>query len=214
MTHLAITEIFESLQGEASHSGIPCTFIRLTGCSLRCRWCDTSYSFHNGSQKTIEDIISQVKTFGHNLIQVTGGEPLEQDNTIELIKQLLTDKYKVLLETSGANSLALVPRETHIVMDLKCPGSNMESRNDLENLKYLKKTDEIKFVIANQEDLDWSLEMLTGHKLSERFQVVYSPAWGLIKPETIAAWMIKYKINARLSLQIHKHIWGPRKKGV
>lgn len=210
---LIITEIYPSIQGESSYAGLPCTFIRLTGCPLRCRWCDTTYSFEGGKPVTVEDILAQVGQHGIPLVELTGGEPLAQKETIKLAQLLGDQGYKVLIETGGSEDVSQLDARVHIIMDIKCPGSGMVDRNLWSNIDSLKTSDEIKFVVANREDYDWALRVINERKL-ERFNLLFSPAFGLLQPKQLAEWMVEDKVKARLNLQQHKYIWHPRAKGV
>jgi 7-carboxy-7-deazaguanine synthase len=210
---LVVTEFFKSIQGESSWAGTPCSFVRLTGCPLRCRWCDSVYTFKGGQRFSIAQIMEQVAAYGLPLVEVTGGEPLAQENCIPLLQSLAEAGYTVLLETSGAISIAEVPATTHI-MDIKCPGSGMVERNLWENIAHLKAKDEVKFVISHREDFDWCLEVIKEHALSSRCTLLLSPAWGLLEPKQLAAWVLEDNLSCRLNLQQHKYIWGPRVKGV
>ncbi len=210
---LIITEIYPSIQGESSYAGLPCTFIRLTGCPLRCRWCDTTYSFEGGKHVTVEDILVQVAQHGIPLVELTGGEPLAQKETIKLAQLLGDQGYKVLIETGGSEDVSQLDARVHIIMDIKCPGSGMVDRNLWSNIDSLKTSDEIKFVMAHREDYDWALRVINERKL-ERFNLLFSPAFGLLQPKQLAEWMVEDKVKARLNLQQHKYIWHPRAKGV
>jgi len=210
---LIITEIYPSIQGESSYAGLPCTFIRLTGCPLRCRWCDTTYSFEGGKPLTVEDILAQVGQNGIPLVELTGGEPLAQKETIKLAQMLGDQGYKVLIETGGSEDVSQLDARVHIIMDIKCPGSGMVDRNLWSNIDSLKTSDEIKFVLAHREDYDWALRVINERKL-ERFNLLFSPAFGLLQPKQLAEWMVEDKVKARLNLQQHKYIWHPRAKGV
>ena len=214
--NLKITEIYKSVQGESSFAGLPCTFVRLTGCPLRCRWCDTTYGFDGGKDWTISDVLGEVDALGVPLVELTGGEPLAQKSAAVLVQALHAGGYKVLIETSGSECIASVVDYAHIIMDLKCPGSRMESKNRYENLELLKSSDEIKFVIANRDDFDWAVDKINNFNLAKRFQCLISPAFGLVKPSDLVAWMMAEKalLEVRLNLQIHKFIWNPRAKGV
>ncbi len=212
---LLITEIYKSIQGEAAYAGWPCTFIRLTGCPLRCRWCDTVYGFKGGNHQNFEQILSEVDRLGVPLVELTGGEPLAQEATAPLMQELIKLGYKVMIETSGSESLASVPLDVHIIMDLKCPGSGMEDRNLWSNLDLLKPSDEIKFVMAHREDFDWALQKVREHSLDSRFKVLFSSAFGLLQPQQLVDWMLEANmVRVRLNLQQHKYIWHPRAKGV
>jgi 7-carboxy-7-deazaguanine synthase len=211
---LVVTEIYASVQGESQYAGKPCTFVRLTGCPLRCRWCDTAYSFEGGTSKTLDEIIATVKNIGVNLVELTGGEPLAQKQTAELINRLIELDYKVLIETGGSESLKGLHSKAHIIMDIKCPGSKMADRNLWDNLNELKPSDEIKFVLADRNDYEWTRDILKVHNLENRFNVLLSCAFGLLAPKDLVGWMLEDKLNVRLNLQQHKYIWNPRAKGV
>jgi 7-carboxy-7-deazaguanine synthase len=214
MEQLRVTEIYASIQGESSYSGIPCTFVRLTGCPLRCRWCDTAYGFEGGKDYSIDEILKTVKDLGVPLVELTGGEPLAQSETPILIQKLFAAGYQVLIETGGSEDISCLPQKTHIVMDLKCPDSGMEDRNLWSNLESLKPSDEIKFVVASRKDYEWTRKVIEEHDLSKRFKVLLSTAFGLITPLEVVDWMMADKLDVRFQLQMHKYIWSPRKKGV
>ena len=211
---LIITEIYASVQGESEYAGIPCTFIRLTGCPLRCRWCDTTYGFSGGTEMSFESILSKVAELGLPLVELTGGEPLAQKNCANLAAELVARGYKVLIETGGSEDVSVLPQDIHIIMDIKAPGSQMHERNLWKNLDHLKPTDEIKMVLSHREDYDWALKIMRDHRLTERFKVLLSVAFGLLQPKDLAEWMVADKLRARLNLQQHKYIWHPRAKGV
>ena len=182
---LTITEIHASIQGESSYAGFSCTFVRLTGCPLRCRWCDTAHAFQGGKEWSFSDIYAEVARLGVKLVELTGGEPLAQIGTPALIQGLIQRGHKVLIETGGSGSLGDLPKETHIIMDLKCPGSGMAERNRWQNLDVLKPTDEIKFVLAHRDDFDWAKAVIRRERLDERFKVLLSCAFGLLAPKEI-----------------------------
>lgn len=210
-----VTEIYASIQGEGLYSGWPCSFIRLTGCPLRCRWCDTAYGFLGGEKLTISEILERVKINKIPMVELTGGEPLAQVESFELIEALVAKNYKVLLETSGSEPVKDVHPDCHIIMDLKCPGSGMVEKNNYENLKHLKASDEIKFVVASREDFDWVSQIIAKLDLFSVCSLSVSPAFALVKPEDLAAWILQSPWKSlRLNLQIHKYIWHPRAKGV
>lgn len=211
---LQITEIYASIQGESSYAGFPCTFVRLTGCPLRCRWCDTAYAFHGGTSMSLDAIVAEVERLGVNLVELTGGEPLAQEGTPELIAMLQAKGFRVLIETSGSEPIDKLPAPTHVIMDLKCPGSGMEERNLWSNVGYLKRTDEIKFVLASRDDFDWAQNVIKKHQLFDKADLLFSCAWGHVAPKDLAAWMVESKSPGRLQLQQHKYIWSPRAKGV
>lgn len=211
---LVITEIYGSIQGESSYAGFPCTFIRLTGCPLRCRWCDTAYGFDGGQKMSEDDVLRKVQEIGLPLVELTGGEPLAQATCIPLAERLVREGYRVLIETSGSEDVSRLHRDVHIIMDLKAPGSLMHEKNLWTNLEYLKPSDEIKIVLSHRADFDWAMETIRSYKLDERFQVLLSCAFGLLQPKDLAGWMVEYQVKARLNLQQHKYIWHPRTKGV
>jgi len=212
---LLITEIYKSVQGEAAYAGWPCSFVRLTGCPLRCRWCDTVYGFHGGKQQSFEEIFAELDRLGCPLVEITGGEPLAQEQTPGLIAELIKLGYKVMIETSGSEAIECLHPETHIIMDLKCPDSGMEDRNLYDNLSHLKSTDEIKFVIASRKDFEWARDRVRSGDLDRRFQILFSSAFGLVKPADLVEWMLEERLHrVRLNLQQHKFIWNPRAKGV
>ncbi len=212
---LHITEIYKSVQGEAAFAGWPCSFIRLTGCPLRCRWCDTVYSFKGGRLLSFEDIFAELDHLGLPLVELTGGEPLAQSATPLLAEELIRMGYRVMIETSGSEPVDTLPMETHIIMDLKCPGSGMLERNLWSNLNFLKPSDEIKFVIADRVDFEWARDTVREQKLDERFQILFSSAFGLLEPQQLVQWLLDERLSrVRLNLQQHKYIWHPRAKGV
>jgi 7-carboxy-7-deazaguanine synthase len=210
---LRITEIFHSIQGESSHAGRPCAFVRLTGCNLRCRWCDSEYTFTGGERMSIDDVVGQVKEYGCNLVEVTGGEPLAQSESLDLIRRLCDEGFEVLIETSGSIDIAPVDERATIILDIKCPGSGEVKKNRWENLEQLKPRDEIKFVIADRADYDWAKEVIEERNLN-RWTVLLSPVWGEMDLQSLAEWMLADRLPARLQTQLHKHIWGAEARGV
>ena len=210
---LRVTEIFHSIQGESTHAGRPCAFVRLAGCNLRCRWCDSEYTFTGGERMSIDDIVEQVKSYGCKLVEVTGGEPLAQAESLELMKRLCDDGFEVLLETSGSIDIAPVDARVAIILDIKCPGSGEAQKNRWENLGHLKPNDEIKFVIADRADYDWARRVIEERGL-ERRTLLFSPVWGEIDLKSLAEWMLADRVPARLQTQLHKHIWGAEARGV
>ncbi|MCZ6690467.1 MAG: radical SAM protein [Planctomycetota bacterium] len=211
---LKVTEIFHSIQGESTYSGLPCTFIRLATCDLRCRWCDTEYSFAEGETRSIDSILQRVREIGCPLVEVTGGEPLVQAGAIDLLRRLLEEEYRVLLETGGHRSLGEVPPEVVKIVDLKCPGSRMSHRNHWANLELLTDKDELKFVIANEEDYLWARGVLRDRQLEGKLTVLFSPVWGEMDPQELASWILRDRLSVRLQVQVHKVIWGPDRRGV
>jgi 7-carboxy-7-deazaguanine synthase len=213
-TVLKINEIFHSIQGESRHAGRPCVFVRLTGCNLRCVWCDTEYAFHEGSDRTVGDVVRQVAAYGTRYVLVTGGEPLAQEGVHDLIGTLLDDGYEVAIETGGSLDLSPVDRRAMVVVDLKCPGSGMCEKNRWENLALLKPGDEVKFVVADRADYEWSREAIARHGLLGRCGLLLSPVHGVLDPRALAGWILEDRLPVRLQLQIHKYIWPGDVRGV
>ena len=212
--NILIHEIYESIQGESSFAGLPCVFIRTTGCPLRCRWCDTVDAFEDGESIAIDEVVEKIHEYGPKLVELTGGEPLSQDAAIPLLQSLVQQNFTVLLETGGSEPIREVPPQVHVIMDIKCPGSNMHEKNLWENIAHLQPHHEVKFVIAGRDDFDWAVRVLKNYELADRCRVLFSPAFGLQKPDELVAWMLEGRVPARLNLQLHKYIWSPRKKGV
>ncbi len=211
---LKVNEIYYSIQGESSKAGLPCVFIRLTYCNLRCTYCDTEYAFYNGKDFSITGIIEQVKKYQCNLVEVTGGEPLFQEECYELLHQLCEEGFEVMLETGGSLPVKEVDKRVKIIMDLKCPSSGMIKKNLYENIDYLKPQDEVKFVIGNREDYEWSKEIINKFNLDKKCAVLISPVFGKIDFVDIVNWILSDNLNVRFQLQIHKFIWEPDRKGV
>jgi len=205
---LRITEIFYSLQGEALHSGAPSVFVRLTGCPLRCTYCDSAYAFYGGSKMLMSDILTKVAEFGARFVCLTGGEPLAQKPCRALLRQLCDAGYSVSLETSGALDIADIDPRVSRVMDLKTPDSKEAHRNRLENLPLLSAHDQLKFVLCSRADYDWAKAMLTEHALSSRCVVWFSPSFGQLEPRELADWILLDRLSVRLQLQLHKTLWG------
>lgn len=208
-----ITEIFHSIQGESTHAGRPCAFVRLTGCNLRCRWCDSEYTFTGGERMSIDDVVAQVKSYRCNLVEITGGEPLAQAESLDLIRRFCDDGFEVLIETSGSIDVEPVDRRATLILDIKCPGSGEVEKNRWENLPHLKPRDEIKFVIADRADYDWARRVIAERDLN-RWTVLFSPVWGEMNLQSLAEWMLADRVPARLQTQLHKHIWGADVRGV
>jgi len=207
VSSLRITEIFYSLQGESNTVGIPTVFIRLTGCPLRCSYCDTAYAFTGGEKVAITDIIIQAKQYGTNYVTVTGGEPLAQVGCIELIKQLIDNGFVVSLETSGALDVSKVDFRAVKVLDFKTPSSGELSKNLYQNIDFISSKDQIKFVIGNDEDYEWSKELVVKHELTERCEVLFSPVMGLQNPTELAEKILRDKLQVRFQIQLHKLLW-------
>ncbi len=205
---LRISEIFYSIQGESSRTGWPTVFIRLTGCPLRCNYCDTTYAFKGGKVLSFETIFERTAAYKARYITVTGGEPLAQPNCIPLLKQLCDQGYLVSLETSGALDISQVDSRVMTILDLKTPDSGECDKNLWSNIPLLKPTDQIKFVIGNREDFDWSSKIIQEHQLETRCELLFSPVWEKLEPKVLAEWLLESHINARLQLQMHKILWG------
>ncbi|KTG17967.1 MULTISPECIES: 7-carboxy-7-deazaguanine synthase QueE [unclassified Guyparkeria] len=205
---LRITEIFRSLQGESDHIGWPTVFVRLTGCPLRCVYCDTAYAFTGGERMSPESILDRVAELDTRHVCVTGGEPLAQPGCIDLLRRLADADHEVSLETSGAMDVAEVDPRVHVVMDLKTPSSGEETRNRWENLAHLKSSDEIKVVIGSREDFDWAVARVREHDLTRRFAVLFSPVFEGVSPRTLAEWILDSGLDIRFQMQLHKLIWG------
>ena len=202
---LKINEIFYSIQGESSYNGMPCVFIRLTYCNLRCSYCDTEDSFYEGSDMSIQDIIKKVKTYDCQLIEITGGEPLLQEQSIELMKKLIKNKYTVMLETGGSLPITAVPEEVIKIVDFKCPSSKMKNKNDWNIINDLKEHDEIKFVIGNREDYEWSKNKINQYNLKNK-NLLFSPVHNILDSKVLSEWILEDNLKVRLQIQIHKYI--------
>ena len=215
-----VTEIFHSIQGESTWAGLPCTFVRLTGCPLRCVWCDTAYAFHGGTRMDIDEVVAAVRAKGCLLVEITGGEPLVQPGAATLARRLLEEGCTVLVETSGALDVSVLDPRVHRIMDLKCPGSGEEHRNLWSNLHHLTARDEIKFVVDGTGDFDWAAGVIRHHGLDERVRdgslgaLLVSPVWGMQEMEELAARILESGLPIRFQTQLHKHIWGPDRAGV
>ena len=212
--NLKINEIYFSVQGESSYSGLPCIFIRLTYCNLRCTYCDSEYSFYDGEKMKIDEILKEIKKYSCNLVEVTGGEPLLQKNCINLLNELIKNNYDVLLETSGSLSISDVPNKVINIIDFKCPSSKMNSKNMWDNINYLKKNDEIKFVIGDRIDYEWTKQKIEEFKLNQICDILISPVYGEIEPKEIVKWILEDNLKVRFQIQMHKEIWSADKKGV
>lgn len=206
-SELKITEIFRSIQGESDSAGWPTTFVRLTGCPLRCTWCDTAYAFHGGQWMTVDSVLAEVERMGCRHVCVTGGEPLAQRICLTLLNRLCDAGYRVSLETSGALPVAEVDRRVVKVLDLKLPGSGEAARNDFANLDHLQPQDQIKFVVADRDDFDHAVELVRTHDLT-RWTVWFSPVWASLPPSQLAEWVVESGLDARLQVQLHKVLWG------
>jgi 7-carboxy-7-deazaguanine synthase len=225
---MVVTEIFRSIQGESSHAGRPCVFVRLTGCNLRCRWCDTAYAFHGGRRMTIDEVLDQVHRLSGGsgsptgLVELTGGEPLLQPDAPRLAERLVEDGYQVLIETSGERFVGSLPRAVVKIVDVKCPDSGEGDSFHMANLDVLDAKDEVKFVIASRRDYEFACRFISEHRLAERAgHVIFSPVvadplatWDGLDPRSLAEWILADRLPVRLGLQIHKQIWDPAAHGV
>ena len=225
--HLQISEIYLSIQGESSYAGLPCVFVRLTGCDLRCTYCDSAFAFTGGKRMTLGDIIGRVEALGCNLVEITGGEPLLQKPVLPLMKGLCDHDRTVLLETSGAHDISKVDPRVVRIVDLKCPSSGESDRNLMKNIDHLCPTDEIKFVIGSREDFEWARDRVQQYAMDQKVRcVLFSPAFKTaaapgqtkghkgLDPKSLAEWILQEKLPVRLQLQIHKFVWEPTQRGV
>jgi len=211
---LKINEIYYSVQGESTHTGRPCIFIRLTYCNLRCSYCDTEYAFYEGKDMKIAQIISEIQQWDCNLVEVTGGEPLFQEECIDLLHELINSNYEVMLETGGSLSISDVPKKVIKIVDFKCPSSKMEKKNLWSIVDDLQGHDEVKFVIGNREDFDWAKDKITEYSLDKICTLLFSPTFGEIAPQLIVEWILADNLPVRMQMQMHKMIWSPEEKGV
>ena len=208
VTQVRVTEIFASVQGEASRIGLPTVFVRLTGCPLRCTWCDTEYAFHGGTSRPIEDVVAEVAGHGLRQVCVTGGEPLAQKACLTLLSALCDAGHEVSLETSGALDIGAVDPRVARIMDLKAPGSGEAAKNRWDNLAHLTPKDEIKIVLADADDYAWAVAQLTAHQLADRCNVLFSPVAGALDPAELAEWIVRDRLPVRFQLQLHKILWS------
>jgi len=205
---LRITEIFYSLQGESSFVGLPTVFIRLTGCPLRCGYCDTAYAFSGGEWMAVADIVAQIKQYNATTVCVTGGEPLAQRSCGDLLEQLCDAGYSVSVETSGSIDISVVDSRVHRIMDIKTPGSGEQSKNKYDNIQYLTQQDEVKFVLCSREDYDWAKDIIQQYSLLDKSQVLFSPVHEGVAPVELADWIIADQLNVRFQFQLHKFLWA------
>lgn len=216
---MKVNEIFFSIQGESTYAGLPCAFVRLSGCNLRCSYCDTRHAYEEGEEHTTEQVMDAVARFPTGLVEITGGEPLLQPETLALVTALTDRRYKVLIETNGSVSLRGIDARATTIMDIKCPGSGMSEHMLWDNLSLLRPHDEIKFVLTDRADYDWSVEIIGEYRLHEKHTVHLSPAFGVLEPSELASWMLASRMltdgpNVRLHLQLHKYIWPQVERGV
>jgi 7-carboxy-7-deazaguanine synthase len=211
---LRVNEIFKSIQGESSYAGIPCVFVRLTGCNLRCSYCDTTYAYDEGSDMLLNEIMSAISSYICRNVCITGGEPLLQKNLSKLINQLKKNHFNVFIETNGSLNIDLLPKGVIKIMDIKCPSSCMDQEMDWGNFKRLKHKDEVKFVISSKKDYEWAKEITNKYKIIEKATVLFGFVHGKLKPKTLAGWILKDGLDVRLQLQLHKIIWPDNTRGV
>jgi len=211
---LKVNEIFYSIQGESTYAGLPCVFVRLTYCNLRCNYCDTEYAFYEGQEMSIEQIVQQVTGYRCRLVEVTGGEPLIQPAVYPLMKQLADNGFEVLLETGGHMDISQVDPRVKRIVDVKCPSSGEAKKMHWPNLKVLKADDQVKFVIGDRIDFDYAVNVVEEYKLTERCSVLFSPVFGRLKNLTLAEWILESGLPVRMQIQLHKYIWPPEQRGV
>ena len=211
---LKVNEIYYSIQGESTKAGLPCIFIRLTYCNLRCSYCDTEYAFYDGKDMSIDEIIKEIKKFNCTLVEITGGEPLVQKGSADLMERLCNEGFSVLLETGGSLPVKGIDKRVKIIMDLKCPSSGMLKKNLYENINYIKPDDEIKFVIGSREDYNWTKDILQQYDLASKCEILFSVVFGKLEPVELVDWILKDNLKVRFQLQMHKFIWNPDAKGV
>jgi 7-carboxy-7-deazaguanine synthase len=212
---LTVNEIFHSIQGESTHAGRPCVFVRLTACDLRCSWCDTPYAFTEGRKMSIDDVLADVESRGERLVEITGGEPLLQKDVYPLMEALLERGHEVLLETGGHVPLTLVPRAVRKIVDVKCPGSGESDRNHWDNLAAVGPDDEVKFVVKDRNDYEYARRVIREHDLAGRVRAIHvSPVHGVLEPRALAEWVLADRLPVRVQLQLHKYIWSPTTRGV
>jgi 7-carboxy-7-deazaguanine synthase len=211
---LRVNEIFESIQGESTYAGIPCIFVRLTGCNLRCSYCDTVYAYSEGAVMSLEEILNRVKCYESGNVCITGGEPLLQENISKLINILKKNHFNIYIETNGSLNIDMLPKGIVRVVDIKCPGSSMEQEMDWQNIKRLKSKDEVKFIISSKRDYEWAKRVTKKYKIRDRTTVLFGLVQGKLKPKTLAGWILKDGLDVRLQLQLHKIIWPDKASGV
>ena len=211
---LRINEIFHSIQGESTRAGEPCVFVRLTGCNLRCVWCDTEYAFHQGRDMSVVEVLERVESYRCRMVEITGGEPLLQADVIPLMEELVQRNHVVLLETGGSLPIDGVPRGVRRIIDVKCPGSGEADRNRWENLEQLREGDELKFVLAHREDYDWAVRQIEQRKLAGRCPLLFSPVHGELSAGEMAGWVLEDRLPVRVQLQLHKYLWPGVQRGV
>ena len=211
---MKINEIFKSIQGETSYAGLPCAFVRVTGCNLRCNYCDTTYAYEEGKEMSLSTILECIARLKTKIVCVTGGEPLSNNDTPLLLEELLVKKYTVLVETNGSYDIRTIPQEIIKIMDIKCPDSNMSHLMNWQNIKYLTKFDEVKFVLSSRKDYDWTKAVIYKYNLSEVANILIGTVFGAISPKMVVQWILEDNLDVRFQLQLHKYIWEPHTRGV
>ena len=212
--HMRITEIYQSVQGESSYVGLPCVFVRTTGCDLRCQWCDSEFTFTGGTRMTLDEIIAQVERYECNLVELTGGEPMLQPEIYDLATRLCDSAHTVLIETGGHRDISKLDPRVIRIMDLKCPGSGECEKNLWSNLEHLRPVDEVKFVLADRLDYEWARDVIRRHELEGRPHLLLSTVYGKVEGRDVVEWMLEDKLQARFQLQAHKYIWPPDARSV
>jgi 7-carboxy-7-deazaguanine synthase len=211
---LKVNEIFKSIQGESWFAGLPCVFVRLTGCNLRCTYCDTAYAYDEGEELSVEEVLERVAAYNCPMVEITGGEPLLQEETPKLAAALLQKARAILVETNGTLDIDVLPKGIVRIVDMKCPDSGECGRMLWENMGRLVKTDEVKFVLQSRRDYEWAKALVAEHQLLRRCMVLFSPAFGVLEPRVLAGWILEDNLAVRLNLQLHKYIWTPEERGV
>ena len=211
---LRINEIFKSFQGESSYAGIPCVFVRLTGCNLRCSYCDTTYAYDEGTEMSVSEISNTINGYGCKNVCITGGEPLLQNNITKLINLLKKSHYKIFVETGGSINIDKLPKAVIRIMDIKCPDSGMDKEMDWTNTERLKARDEVKFIISSKKDYEWAKRIIRKFRLTDKAQILFGVAYGKMKPKTLAGWILKDNLDVRFQLQLQKYIWPDKSRGV
>jgi 7-carboxy-7-deazaguanine synthase len=214
MSTIVVNEIFHSVQGESTYAGLPCVFVRLTACDLRCSWCDTEYAFYEGTRREVADVVREVLEKGCDLVEVTGGEPLLQPSVHDLVAALLDQDKTVLIETGGHRDISVLDPRVKRIVDVKTPSSGESHRNRTENFEDLRDGDELKFVVQDRADFKWALDMIVRHDLERRCPLLFSPVWGELEPADLANWLLAAGVPARLQLQLHKILWPEVLRGV
>ena len=211
---MKVCEIFASIQGESSYAGVPCTFVRMSGCNLKCSYCDTVYAYEEGTELTEDEITGKVRAIGLRTVEITGGEPLLQPGVLSLTKRLLDHEFRVLIETNGSQDIRQVDQRAVLILDVKTPGSGMANTFLMSNLDLLRPVDELKFVITGRKDYEWSRNFVNEHSLTGKCTLLFSPAFGMLHPKDLSQWIMEERLEVRLNLQLHKYIYGPDVRGV